>query len=181
LSLSLESDMKTVRVLVAVMMLSSAVLAQFGKAVKTVSEKDGTLTVHGIAEQRDLSAYDDGGSLDCREIRPDEIKTPEVTRARVDACHRTAREFVWQHWKAKKRGYIRLTGNSVDAVSTSHFFIEPDSNGDWQIVWKIVRHNNRLDEPAVIRDVKKRETNHGFVLYFSDKNGAYYCGLLDNC
>jgi len=173
--------MKMVGVVFAVLVLCGPVLPQFGKEVKTVFEKDGTLSVQGIAGQRNLSDYGDGGNLDCRHFRPDEVKTPEVTRARVDACHRAAREFVWQHWNNKKRGYIRLTADSVDAVSTSHFFIEPDSHGEWQIDWKIVRHNNRLDEPAVVRDVKRQDTKHGFVLYFRGEDGAYHCALWDSC
>lgn len=149
-------------------------LPQRGEAVKTILEKDGALTFHGIAEHRNLSAYDDGGSLDCRAVRVDEIKTPAVTKARVDACHRVARDFVWQHWQSKKRGYIRLTGNSVDATGTLHLFIEPDSHGNWQVIWKTVRDNNRLDELPPIRNVERKELPNGFDLEFISADGSTF-------
>lgn len=135
------------------------------KPVSTRFDSDGALTTDRVAGNRKLSLYDDGGSLDCRRFKRDEIGKPQVTNARVSACERKARTFIWEHWLDKKRGYIRVTGNSVDATATKYFFIEPDHTGNWQVILKIVREGC-IDELPAFRTVQRRDDTTGFVLEF---------------
>lgn len=46
------------------------------------------------------------------------------------------RDFIWQHWNEKRRGYIKMTTDMVDWVTTDHIFIEPDQEGQWHVAWK---------------------------------------------
>lgn len=73
----------------------------------------------------------------------------------VAATTKNARDFIWRHWQAKKRGYIRITFNSVDATSASHIFIEPDARGVSQGTWKIVRHNDMESSPKGNRHMRR--------------------------
>jgi hypothetical protein len=81
-----------------------------------------------IFEYRDWINYQFGGyrgcglSLDCTE-RSDERSVAK------------ARQFIWDHWKRKIRGYVVITVASVDAESHAHVFVEPDASGNWRIVW----------------------------------------------
>jgi hypothetical protein len=92
-----------------------------------IIERGVELTTADIAQNRDLKLYEDGGHLDCRHWREDRVQP------RSD-CERKVRNFVWNHWKSHRRGYIRLTANSVDSTSTMHVFVEPGAAGEWVIV-----------------------------------------------
>jgi hypothetical protein len=92
-----------------------------------------------------MSEYEDGGHSDYRWVTLLALKKPNEEKARIASAMNGARTFIWEHWQSKKRDYVRLTVNSVDATSTSHSFVEPDSNGVWQVTWRIVRHNNEID------------------------------------
>ena len=73
------------------------------------------------------------------------------------------RDFIWQHWSEKRRGYIRVTYNSTDAVSTSHIFIEPGEKGEWHIARRIVpwhsiqKMSNQLDDILGLVTVERVE------------------------
>ncbi len=82
-----------------------------------------------------------------------------------------ARAFIWEHWQSKKRGYIRITFNSVDATSTSHIFIEPDSYGVWRVTWRIVRRNNEVDDLPPIRIIVRKTVGAEYVLVFNAADG----------
>ena len=78
---------------------------------------------------RNLSAYAFGGHLGC--------KTPRIRESpRCQTSLRKARDFIWKHWRDKKRGYIVVTMTSPDAASDVHIFIEPDDAGAWHVVWR---------------------------------------------
>ncbi len=130
---------------------------QGGKETKAeVFIDHGALTSSGIAQKRDLRIYDDGGHINCRlgmvrysgetanDFSPERCLLPKL------------RDFVWEHWQSKKRAYIRISFDSVDAVSTSHLFIEPDSDGQWHVVWRIARHNNRITDIPNVRSIRRR-------------------------
>lgn len=81
------------------------------------------------AAHRDLSAYEFGGHLGC--------KTPLIRESRrCQTSLRNARDFIWNHWREKKRGYLVVTITSPDAASDVHMFIEPDDSGTWRVVWR---------------------------------------------
>jgi hypothetical protein len=119
-----------------------------GKTTKAkVISKDRELTTADITQGRDLSLYDDGRHFNCYLIY--EGDEPECNIPKI-------RKFIWQHWQNKQRGYIRITFGSIDAVSTSHIFIEPDEQGMWHVAWRIVRHSGEIDDIPDIRSLKQR-------------------------
>ena len=101
--------------------------------VKVFFEGDA-LTASGIEQGRDLSRYE---TLNL--VNPNRHgKSVQV--------YAQARTFVWDHWRAKKHGYLVLTSSSVDATSTSHIFVEQDDTGRWRVAWRIVRHSGEIDD-----------------------------------
>ena len=105
-------------------MLASALLLQ-------VIWSGSGLTAPNIAQGRDLSAYEDA-HFDC-----DRASHPELFD-RVQ-CIREARSFISAHWRQRRRAYVRVSQDSVDAHATAHIFIEPDSHGVWRIAWRMAR------------------------------------------
>ena len=78
---------------------------------------------------RSLSGYESGGHLGC--------KTPLIRESRrCQSSLRQARDFIWKHWREKKRGYVVVTMTSPDSASDVHIFIEPDIGGAWRVVWR---------------------------------------------
>ena len=78
---------------------------------------------------RNLSAYAFGGHLGC--------KTPLIRESsRCQSSLRQARDFIWNHWRDKKNGYLVVTMTSPDAASDVHIFIEPDDAGTWHVLWR---------------------------------------------
>jgi hypothetical protein len=116
----------------------------------------GALTTSGIALKRDLTIYDYGGHIDCRVgmVRYSDETAKDVSKERCQLSK--LRDFVWEHWQTKKRAYIRISFDTVDAVSTSHLFIEPDRDGQWQVAWRIARHTNEITDIPEIRDIRQR-------------------------
>jgi hypothetical protein len=140
--------------------------------VSTLRAKDGGLTTETITGMRNMSLYEDGGHFDCRGVTLVALKKPNEERTRIASAMKRARTFIWEHWQLKKRGYVRLTFNSVDATSTSHIFIEPDSDGVWQVTWRIVRHNDELDDVPTIRAVERKDVDGHTVLMFMAADGT---------
>ena len=66
-----------------------------------------------IAQGRELKLYDDGGHFDCREHSLSDTAPRNCDLAK-------ARDFIWEHWRKRRRAYIRVTVDSVDTMSTSH-------------------------------------------------------------
>lgn len=139
--------------------------------VPTFKAKEGGLATETITGMRNMSLYEDGGHFDCRVVTLVALKKPNEERARIASAMKRARTFIWEHWQLKKRGYVRLTFNSVDATSTSHIFIEPDSSGVRKVMWRIVRHNNRLDDVPTIRALEQKIVDGQAVLIFSSADG----------
>lgn len=134
----------------------------------------GELTVEDVAQKRDMTLYNNGGYFDCRDwVSKDEPR---------GVCdEKKVRDFIWQHWTEKKRGYVRLTYDSVDAKSTSHIFIEPDEKGEWSVTWRIVRFhampqlNNQITDVAKIVTVERVENKQKkalWALVFKNRSGS---------
>jgi hypothetical protein len=154
-----------------------------GKTIQTEILKgdDEELTASIITDQRDLKLYDQAGHFNCRRWTTAAINK-KGNYDEVDQRLAKARDFVWEHWQNKKRGYLRITFDSVDAVSTSHIFIEPDSQGAWQIVWRIARWHaimrDSLDDMPVLRQVEKSKNKNGqAILIFKDADGEDWNSL----
>src|SRR5438128_1212347 len=75
-----------------------------------------------VIEGRDLKTYADGGEFSSSPMTSGKI-------VRVDAL----RQFIWQHWAEKTRGYARLAMSGIDSTQTTHLFIEPDPSGAWRV------------------------------------------------
>jgi hypothetical protein len=141
---------------------------------EVVGDANSELSTKDIAQNRDLSAYRQGGFFDCREWF-------SKNEARGDCDENKLRDFIWQSWTSKTRGYVRVTYNSVDAVSTSHIFIEPDEKGQWRVAWRIVRRhvipelNNRIDDIlgiTAVEQISDKPKKGDRALIFKNKSGA---------
>jgi hypothetical protein len=95
------------------------------------------LTTSDIAQGRDLSQYVDGGSFDSGF---NDRRNPSKVR-----------QFIWNCWHHRHRGYMRDSGHSVDASGTSHIFVEPAADGRWHVAWRIVRSDSTVsDMPDIV-------------------------------
>lgn len=103
---------------------------------KVVLQHD-ELTVPNVAQGRDLAKYD-------------KVTLTEPARTVLQRQHSQvlaqARSFLFEHWRDHKYAYLKLTGSSVDATSTSHIFVEEDSKGRWRVAWRIVRDVGEVDD-----------------------------------
>jgi hypothetical protein len=150
-----------------------------GKSTKAdIIVQAGALTTATIIQERNLALYDDGGHSNCRAgmVR---FRSENASDFSSENCSISkVRDFLWQHWQEKKRGYVRISFDSVDAVSTSHIFVEPDQNGRWHVVWRIVRHSEEItDLPDIIsieRAKHKRTDYRGgsYILVFRNDEGG---------
>ena len=73
------------------------------------------------APKRDLSKYDNGGHY----------QMSYNHRADTPRDQAKAREFLWNHWKAHRRGWVILDYFGPDSESKQTFYVEPDSRGMW--------------------------------------------------
>lgn len=83
-----------------------------------------------ILQDRDLSVYDFGGRID------NSINNFEISAKSRELAKKNARDFIFKHWQEKKRAYIILEFGGVDNFSEFHVFIEPNSKGEWKILWR---------------------------------------------
>jgi len=103
-------------------------------------------------EGKTLTLYDNGGRFGCGIVLKSEY--PDCLKSIV-----RARQFLWEHWQEKKRGYAVVRFGSTDAVSDSHIFIEPDETGTWHVAWRIERvvSINKPGEIDVVPDIREIE------------------------
>src|SRR5436190_1871797 len=99
---------------VALILLSIVTVAHGQEMHATPFETQTALVMHGreltatnIAQGRDLKLYDDGGHFDCRRLALSDTAPRNCDLPK-------ARDFIWEHWQKKRRGYIRVTEDSVD-------------------------------------------------------------------
>jgi hypothetical protein len=123
------------------------------------------LTNADLVQRRDLKLYNDGGHFDCRDLALSDTVPRNCDLPK-------ARDFIWKHWQQKRRGYIRVTFDSVDTMSTSHIFVEPDDHGVWVVVWRVAQA--RANGPSIIRDFSAFTTvgHLGSELTFTAKDGS---------
>jgi hypothetical protein len=139
---------------------------------EVVSGKGSELTTEGLTQNRDMSQYDQGGHFDCAGgFGKDSFH--------IGCNENKIRDFVWQHWAKRKRGYIRITYHSEDARSTFHIFIEPNDNGEWNVVWRIARwhtiqkYNNKIDDiwGITVEQVKDKPKKGSWAIIFKNSSG----------
>jgi hypothetical protein len=124
-----------------------------------------------IIDGRNLSHYDNGGYIESC----DQVEKHEWT-----SCLRkreAARRFVFDHWTAKRRGYIQVGHPCIDCSPVDHIFIEPDSNGKFRIVVTLETIGPLRTEKAskvIFRQANKdeqRRSDATTVLSFVDRKG----------
>jgi hypothetical protein len=118
---------------------------------------------------RDLAGYDTLGPLRQRPLDPDDAALSQV------------RDFVWQHWTQRRRGYAVVTRYSREGeASLFHFYVEPDAGGIWQVV---IDGEHERTNRAVGKDLKRwRETSHCVarrVERLRNYEGEYYFHFAD--
>jgi hypothetical protein len=138
---------------------------------KSFFREHGELSFDGISQRRDMSLYDEGGHYDCREW---------IVTGKGVCDEIKIRDFIWEHWANKKRGYIRISYNSVDAGATHHIFIEPVRN-EWTVVWRILfwsalpgSRNELRDLPKLysLERVEDMPTKGKWAIKFKTKDGS---------
>jgi hypothetical protein len=98
------------------------------------SGNDNEWTTKDITQSRDITQYEQGGHFWCS-LRPNGNEEDRFNG------EKKVRDFIWQHWTKKKRGYIKISCGGVDTSSTTHYFIEPSENG----VWNVARRHIFID------------------------------------
>jgi hypothetical protein len=139
------------------------------KRVESAPAKAQTAT-----DDRNLSLYYFGGRQGCGIVRRSQL-------SRCEASIRRARDFIWEHWQEKKRGYVIVKWGGDDAQSDAHIFVEPDESGSWHVVWKWERIfalsmpndiSGRIDNVPGIRAVERRRAMDRY------KMGPWYLSFL---
>ena len=126
---------------------------------------------------RDLRAYDFGGRKGCGNV-------PYAEYSKCEASIQDARNFIWNHWIDRRRGYVVITMASDDAQSDAHIFIEPDETGQWRVAWTWKRIfgfpttvAGRIDAGPDIYSIERRvqsETEVGCV-----RSGTLHLSFVD--
>jgi len=121
-------------------------------------------TTKDITQKRDINQYNEGGHFWCS-LRPWGNEEDRLTG------EKKVRDFIWQHWMEKKRGYIKLSCASVDTSNTYHYFIEPDKNGNWSVVIRVIFQNSnetfgRVDNVTSIERVEDTREKGDWRLNF---------------
>ena len=127
-----------------------------------------------IIQKRDLSRYDDGGKFLAAlhsAIEPSQMEE--------------LRNFILEHWKNHRRGYVRVNFAGVDNLEESHIFIEPNDAGNWRFISRTIHHQAVIPPPPLqLRDLPeiaaveraKRSKDYwlpgGYVLVFRHKDGT---------
>jgi DNA polymerase III epsilon subunit-like protein len=138
--------------------------------IEIIEGKNGELTTEGLTQNRDMALYDKAGQFDCRGFYPKDKPKGECNENKI-------RDFIWQHWTNKKLGYIGITYNTVDSISTFHMFIEPNDKGKWNSVWRIAR-NQAMSKPQMtdisgisVEKVRDKPKTDNWALVFKSNSG----------
>lgn len=83
-----------------------------------------------IIQNRNLSEYNYGG------IIPSCFNNFSIPIKECEASEKRARDFILKHWQNKKRACIIVEYQGSDVAGEQHVFIEPNNNGQWEIVWR---------------------------------------------
>jgi hypothetical protein len=82
------------------------------------------LQVHA-QENRDLSRHDYGGAYTLRLPRPDAEERTRIAEIR---------DFLWQHWKQRRAGYVDVTNYGIEGQKTmTRYIVEASKRGLWYV------------------------------------------------
>ncbi len=130
---------------------------------------DGSVASNGITQARDMPQYDDAGNFYSRWHGPN-----------TENEENTVRDFIWTHWTEKRRGYIKMTSVGADTRETTHFFIEPDENGGFQIARRNLhfhydpKYNNvrTTDDIVTVERNDSTKEDPDWQIVFKSKDGS---------
>ncbi len=120
----------------------------------------GEITNDDIFQGRDISLYEKTDTSKCNNYK---------------CIERKMRNFIWEHWNNKKRGYIKHKLQGIDVSYTEHIFIEPDSQENWRVVWKIEHYqisdtvDKSIKEFIGINSIERVKGNEELI--FKNDNG----------
>jgi hypothetical protein len=137
-------------------------------------------------ENRDIRSYEDGGTVHFSMLEGDS-----------SANFGKVRDFLWKHWKERRRGKIVTTGSSIEgAPGRTSYFVEPDERGAWRITaegesgvlkpgtseqitgrydaYEVIRIKPRkkLDETPIPLDDSAQVAPKSYRLLLKDRNNA---------
>ncbi len=130
------------------MRLAPANREQCGRPAEQ-SQQPPKETSYDIEQGRDLNQYEKA----VFHIGPYAFLA-KVSSEEAEKGEALARQFVWEHWRAHKRGYLIITWHELDAASDTHYFIEPNEAGEWRVARKSV-HFQML--PGCQPELRQRE------------------------
>lgn len=97
------------------------------------------------------------------------------------AGEKKVRDFVWQHWTEKKRGYIKISCGHIDTSGTIHYFVEPNEKGEWSVaIRSLYKHDLPKYNKQPIKDItavsverieNKADGNSNWTLIFKTIDG----------
>ncbi len=94
-------------------------------------------SLNRIIQNRDLSNYEYGGRISNCRVEDSEPRKCEANTYK-------GRNFILNHWKAKKRGYIIYEWSGTDTGNDFYYFIEPDESGNWHVLKRSERLYTRV-------------------------------------
>lgn len=170
------------RILIPLMCLSGCVknadVSTNEKSSNTIISGDkNELTISTIAGDRNLKFYDQGGVIDGYHWLSSIHSQAQKDHKKIENEIEKARNFIWEHWQNKKRGYIRVTQDTVDYGWTTHFFIEPGLDGTWEISRKVIGIPQTPNDSGIRDNEKAHQLDRvisskiGTQLIFKDGRG----------
>lgn len=114
--------------------------------VQIIRRDDGEMTIEGIFQDRDMTAYRQGGYFDCRSSRSSDCGRQKI------------RDFVWDCWTKRQRGYIRNGWSGIDVRGTTHIFIEPHEIEGWTVMLREIKIQSSLGPAYLMAETTGRMT-----------------------
>ena len=112
-----------------------------------------------VAEERDLRTYDDGGVY----------RLPGYIEDR-----QRLHEFIWNHWTQKRRGYVEVVFQGIDAGTQAYIFIEPSVDKRWGIAWYDIRYSALPGaipgSPTSSPTIRTVEHCRGYLIFFDEND-----------
>lgn len=120
---------------------------------------------------RDLSQYHFGGGLDYQ----------DADHGTQERFEKEVRGFILTQWREKARGYVTFNPPCIDCSNPQYFFIEPDGDGTWTVVWRMYDSNKSRSWSTTIYqetayDIQLRHVRKGDRTV---RTGVSYLSFLD--
>ena len=139
-------------------------------------EEYGELITPTITSGIDITKYEQLGHFDCRQwAAADSVKRSAFYEKRKEAKLERVRALIWSRWQQRKPSYLRVTYDSIDAVTTHHIFIDLDQSGKRQLILRSLctyGDSSISDYPPIHHLEYKGTEKKPSVLVFKNDVGA---------